>query len=205
MNRERQLSGVNSYTRELGFNPVDILTATLADPPSTGSTAAWLDLCCGTGRALIQAADQLAHLGLAERANLMGVDLLDAFDPAPAVPSLQLVCAPVLAWTPARSFDLVTCVHGLHYLGDKLTMLTRAARWLTVTGRLVADLDLAASASPTGGRPADAWPHGYVRPASATTPAATASVAPAGSTSTCPTPTSALTTAPARTTPVNQR
>ncbi|WP_405111703.1 hypothetical protein OG559_02090 [Micromonospora sp. NBC_01405] len=29
MNRERQLSGVNSYTRELGFNPLDVLAAGL--------------------------------------------------------------------------------------------------------------------------------------------------------------------------------
>jgi hypothetical protein len=35
-------------------------------------------------------------------------------------------------------------VHGLHYIGDKLVLLTRAASWLTATGRLVADLDLAA-------------------------------------------------------------
>lgn len=33
-------------------------------------------------------------------------------------------------------------MHGLHYVGDKLTVLARAVRWLTPTGRLVADLDL---------------------------------------------------------------
>ena len=27
MNRERQLDGVNSYARELGFNPLDVITA----------------------------------------------------------------------------------------------------------------------------------------------------------------------------------
>jgi hypothetical protein len=26
-------------------------------------------------------------------------------------------------------------VHGLHYVGDKLEVLTRAASWLTITGR----------------------------------------------------------------------
>ena len=52
--------------------------------------------------------------------------------------------APVAAWEPARSFDLITCVHGLHYIGDKLGLLTRAAGWLTPAGRLAADLDLSA-------------------------------------------------------------
>jgi hypothetical protein len=56
-------------------------------------------------------------------------------------------------WTPHRSFDLITCVHGLHYVGDKLALLTRAASWLTNNGRLVADLDLANIRLPDG-RPA---------------------------------------------------
>lgn len=153
MNRERQLAGVNSYTRELGFNPADALTAILGDPRQAGATVAWLDLCCGTGRALIQAAGRLAQTVLTGRVELVGVDLVDAFDPKPAVPGLELVCAPISAWTPIRSFELITCVHGLHYLGDKLTTLTRAASWLTPTGRLIADLDLSSIRLPDA-RPA---------------------------------------------------
>lgn len=143
---QRQLAGVNSYTRELGFNPVDVLTARLADSDQDGRTHAravgWLDLCCGTGRALIQAAEQLDRVGLAQHAVLVGVDLVDAFDPVAPGSGVQLICAPVDTWTATRRFDLITCVHGLHYVGDKLAVLTRAARWLTGTGRLVADLDL---------------------------------------------------------------
>ena len=44
-------------------------------------------------------------------------------------------------------------MHGLHYVGDKLTVLTQAAQWLTVTGLLVADLDLSSVRLPDG-RPA---------------------------------------------------
>jgi SAM-dependent methyltransferase len=154
MNRERQLAGVNSYTRELGFNPVDVLMTVVPSNPQHGGTpVGWLDLCCGTGRALIQAADQLARDGLADRADLVGVDLVDAFDPAAALPGLNLICASVLTWTPVRSFDLITCVHGLHYLGDKLAVLIRTASWLTPTGRLVADMDLSSIRLPDG-RPA---------------------------------------------------
>jgi SAM-dependent methyltransferase len=143
MNRERQLAGVNSYTRELGFNPLEIITTRLAGSGPGAGTAGWLDLCCGTGRAVIQAAWQLRQAGLASRAALVGVDLADAFDCAPwTAAGLELVCAPVATWTPDRAFDLITCVHGLHYIGDKLALLARAAGWLTVTGRLVADLDL---------------------------------------------------------------
>ncbi|MGK5444479.1 class I SAM-dependent methyltransferase [Micromonospora sp. URMC 105] len=151
MNRERQLAGVNSYARELGFNPVDVLTDRLA---GAAATAGWLDLCCGTGRALIQAAGQLRRMGLAERTALVGVDLVDAFDPAPTRPAnLRLVCASVATWAPARPFDLITCLHGLHYVGDKLAVLARAADWLTPEGRFVADLDLS-SIRLADGRPA---------------------------------------------------
>jgi hypothetical protein len=62
MSRERQLAGVDSYARELGFNPIDVLAAGLTGTgyaTSASVTAAGLDLCCGTGRALIQAAREL--------------------------------------------------------------------------------------------------------------------------------------------------
>jgi hypothetical protein len=62
MNRERGLDGVNSYARDLGFHPLKVL-------PPNGS---WLDLCCGRGNALIEAAQR-------RTGNLVGVDLVDFF------------------------------------------------------------------------------------------------------------------------------
>ncbi|WP_231954568.1 class I SAM-dependent methyltransferase [Actinoplanes derwentensis] len=124
MNRERQLTGVNSYAKELGFDPLTRLT----EPGS-----AWLDLCCGSGRALTQAAARRADV------TLVGVDLVAP----PATTGVRFVEAPVGDWTPDRAFDLITCVHGLHYIGDKLGVLTRVLKWLTPTGTFVADLDLA--------------------------------------------------------------
>jgi hypothetical protein len=53
----------------------------------------------------------------------------------------------------ARGFDLITCVHGLHYVGDKLGLLARVAEWLTDDGLFVADHD-AASVRADGDRPA---------------------------------------------------
>ncbi|GIE82248.1 methyltransferase [Actinoplanes philippinensis] len=131
MNRERQLHGVNSYAKVLGFDPL------------TRAGTAWLDLCCGSGRALIQAA------GHTEDVTLVGVDLVDAFRPAP--PGVTLIAAPLETWSPSRAFDLITCVHGLPYVGDKLGVLRRVLTWLTPAGTFVADLDLA-SIQPGGRR-----------------------------------------------------
>ena len=143
MNRERQLSGVNSYARELGFDPMDVLAARL-DQLGPAGRVSWLDLCCGSGRALLQAGEQARRTATSERVALVGVDLVDMFAPRPPGSTVTLCCAALETWTPSGSFDLITCVHGLHYVGDKLAVLVRAAGWLTAGGRLVADLDLAA-------------------------------------------------------------
>jgi hypothetical protein len=74
----------------------------------------------------------------------VGVDLVGMFlraDPGPACP--VLVEASLTSWRPDRSFDLITCVHGLHYVGDKLGLIARAASWLAEDGMFAASLDLA--------------------------------------------------------------
>lgn len=113
VNRERRLVGVNSYERELGFDPV------------TRAGEAWLDL----------------------------VDHFDHFDPGSGV---ELLVGSVHDHEPSASFDLITCIHGLHYVGDKLGALTRASTWLRPGGLLVATLDLATLVTADGaplGRP----------------------------------------------------
>ncbi len=129
MNRER---GLASYSRELG---IDL---------ALRAGARWVDLCCGSGKALAEAAR--------EDVTLIGVDLVDHH--VPARPGLSFVVAPVDQWKPDAPVDLVTCVHGLHYVGDKLGLLVRAASWLAPGGRLVANFDVAgvrrADGSPLG-------------------------------------------------------
>jgi SAM-dependent methyltransferase len=136
MNRERNLRGSNGYVRDLGFDPLAFLKKRTA-----AGKAAWLDLCCGTGRALIQAAEIIK---VEQRPiDLVGVDLVGRFDPAPPdLSRLRLVVASLSIWRPDRAFDLITCVHGLHYIGDKLGLIARAASWLTEDGLFVASLDL---------------------------------------------------------------
>ncbi|GAA4228944.1 class I SAM-dependent methyltransferase [Actinomadura meridiana] len=135
MNRERTLA---SYQRELGI-----------DIPTQVGPGSWLDLCCGSARALFEAAPTLPTT-----AKIVGVDLVDFFTPAPHPPSLRLVTASITAWQPDTPSDLITCVHGLHYIGDKLAALTRAASWLTKDGLLIANFD------PQSVRLPDGTPHG---------------------------------------------
>ena len=132
MNRERGLSGANSYAKDLGFEPLAWL--------QTRRPARWLDLCCGSGRALIEAAGQCQGEGI----EIVGVDLVALFAPGgDDFPSLCLIESPVGECPLNGLFDLITCVHGLHYLGDKLGILAKYAALLAETGRLVGHLDLA--------------------------------------------------------------
>jgi SAM-dependent methyltransferase len=138
MNRDRRLVGSNGCARELGVDPLTILRAQLARATYRVS---WLDLCCGSGRALVEALDVLRRQGLADRVHIVGVDLVDDFW-GPPPPSLSLVTASVVSWSPEQRFDLVTCVHGLHYVGDKLGVISRAASWLRADGFFVANFDV---------------------------------------------------------------
>jgi SAM-dependent methyltransferase len=137
MNRERNLLGSNGYDQELGFDPLMYLKGKIViDHP-----VAWLDLCCGTGRALIEAAANIQRERL--DVEIIGVDLAGMFDRHdPAHTGLRLIEASLSTWRPDLSFDLITCVHGLHYLGDKLGLIARAASWLVEDGLFVANLDL---------------------------------------------------------------
>ncbi|MGW3412323.1 class I SAM-dependent methyltransferase [Streptomyces sp. NPDC000888] len=139
MNRERVLVGVNSYTRELGFTPTEFLNS-----DDHGPAPSWLDLCSGEGLALREAAQRLP------RASITGVDLVGPLLRTALPEGLELITADLGRWSPQRRYDLVTCVHGLHYIGDRLALLERAATWLTGTGLLVAHFDLSTLRRPDG-------------------------------------------------------
>jgi hypothetical protein len=67
MNREWSLLGSNGYDRELGFNPLDFFK----ERATADDTVARLDICCGTGRALIQGAE-IVHRPKGEPSTLWG-------------------------------------------------------------------------------------------------------------------------------------
>lgn len=134
MNRERDLLGSNGYDRELRFNPLDFVRNV-----AVRRTVRWLDLCCGSAKALIDAAIVVD----AERlpVEIVGVDLVDMFRPSDS-PCLSLVQASLSDWAPTQQVDLITCVHGLHYIGDKLRLISNAAMWLSTEGLFAANLDM---------------------------------------------------------------
>jgi SAM-dependent methyltransferase len=148
MNRERNLTGSNGYSRELGFDPL----AFLRERTSPARPVAWLDLCCGTGQALIEASRIAGAEGTPIA--IVGVDLVGIFHRRdPDSQHLRLVEASLSTWSPEGHLDLITCVHGLHYIGDKLRLIARAASWLADDGLFVANIDLG-NLRFAGGRPA---------------------------------------------------
>jgi len=135
MNRERNLVGTNGYDTEIRCCPLTFLQ----EAAERNGSARWLDLCCGSGQALIEAAGQIESESL--RIEITGIDLVGMFPPA-NYSCLTLIEASLNTWQPEGRFDLVTCIHGLHYIGDKLGLICRAASWLTDEGKFVAHLDL---------------------------------------------------------------
>ena len=139
MNRERNASGINSYEKELRFQPEQYLRRHLGQ----FGHVKWLDVCCGEGKALLQSAIFLADNDLQHRATLRGIDLIDGFSPIPSgVTCLQWQVGSIVNWTPVEHYDLITCVHGLHYVGDKLQVIRKACQALTENGIFLAHLDL---------------------------------------------------------------
>jgi len=136
MNRGRGLSGVNSYERDLRVSLTDFLAARVREH----GHALWYDACCGQGRALMEAAIQFQATDWGRAVQIVGVDLVDMFMPDQA-PGVTLIAADVAAYRLDRPADLLTCVHGLHYLGDKLGFLEAAYAMLAPGGLLLAHLD----------------------------------------------------------------
>ncbi len=138
MNRERELRGSNGYEVELGFDPLQWLQKR----SSKQRPVRWLDLCCGSGKALIQAATIIVDAAEdRESIQITGIDLVGMFLPNNSG-CLQLLQCSVFDCVPTERFDLVTCVHGLHYLGDKLRAIGLAASWLMNDGLFVANLEV---------------------------------------------------------------
>jgi SAM-dependent methyltransferase len=138
MNRERQLLGSNSYERELGLSPLSFLRTVSPAVPLW-----WIDLCCGSGRALIEAAAEVAGNSDSSCFRIEGIDLAGLFNQNPLPDILTLREQGLESWEPIGPYALVTCVHGLHYVGDKLAAITKAVAGLQPGGQFVANLDLA--------------------------------------------------------------
>jgi SAM-dependent methyltransferase len=143
MNRSRGCAGSNSYQKDLSIDVIEFLQQKLVNNDSVE----WLDICCGEGRALIETATFFANRDAGENSSnnlrITGIDLAGMFREFPAdLARLQFLEMPIEEFKPLQEFDLITCVHGLHYLGDKLSVIQNAASWLKKDGIFLANLEL---------------------------------------------------------------
>lgn len=139
MNRKRKATGVNSYENDLRFNPESYLSNRLGQQQHVK----WLDLCCGEGNALLQFAGVAAEKCFQDRVTLVGVDLVEQFQAIPSsVHCLRFETCSLVDHTDDEVYDLITCVHGLHYVGDKLSALSAALKQLDDNGLMIANLDI---------------------------------------------------------------
>lgn len=138
MNRERGLLGVNSYEKDLKLNILSLLET----KSQQKENVYWLDICCGRGKALVEAADSLQKKGITN-VKIEGWDVAGVFvNGHTSFPTLQLVTDTITNWQPTYHYDLVTCVHGLHYIGDKLGVIQKCMSHLTPEGMFTGNLDL---------------------------------------------------------------
>ena len=106
-------------------------------------SASWLDICCGKGNALIQTAEYLSQKGLLIKTKLQGIDLLDFFAPKHSYTNnIEFFIGSMVDWKPDSTYDLITCSHGLHYIGDKLHVIEAAIGALNTHGLFIANMDL---------------------------------------------------------------
>lgn len=139
MNRKRNASGINSYEKELNFKPEVYLDLRLEQK----GHVKWLDLCCGEGNALIQYAHKAAGKAYQEHVTLLGIDLTDQFQPiSPIVNCLRFEVGSLVNWSNNDQYDLITCIHGLHYIGDKLKVLFSSLKAIADQGLFMANLDM---------------------------------------------------------------
>lgn len=139
MNRERGITGVNSYSKELSLNIIEYIHNKL----KVQNTFDWLDICCGSGKALIETAQYLQRNNLQNKVKIYGIDLVDMFLCKPnGLSCLDLIAINIVDFYPNKQFDFITCVHGLHYIGDKLKLLEKLVDWLNEQGLFLANIDM---------------------------------------------------------------
>ena len=138
MNRKRIAFGINSYEKEIKLNPIKYLISKYKD-----RKLSWLDLCCGEGNALIQSAKFLRENNYENKIDLEGIDLVSYFaDYSGYEDIMKLAPMNLENWTPSTKYDLVTIVHGLHYIGDKIGLLEKISKSLKKEGIFLGNFSL---------------------------------------------------------------
>ena len=136
MNRERIAIGINSYEQDIKLNPINFLLERKKQ-----DYIQWTDLCCGRGNALIQASKYFEDTPLATKLSLIGIDLVDFFS-SHQTNILTLNQLSIREWQPDKKSDLISIVHGLHYIGDKLGILLKVIAAIKEDGVFIGNIDL---------------------------------------------------------------
>lgn len=139
MNRERKAFGSNSYSKDLQFDILDYVLSCLKEKQEF----LWLDICCGQGNALIQIAEELVSQNLdTDLIDLTGIDLIPFFYKSNIDYSfLNFLNMSIFNYNTDKKFDLISCVHGMHYMGDKLKLIEMTASMLKESGLFIANFD----------------------------------------------------------------
>lgn len=138
MNRKRKATGINSYEKDIQFHPISFLVDRIQQ-----ENIRWLDLCCGEGNALIETARYFQTKQKKLPIQLTGIDLVNHFgDMSGLHQQLTLQSLNLSEWIPQKKYDLITCVHGLHYIGDKLGLILKAITALKSDGLFIGNLDI---------------------------------------------------------------
>lgn len=126
------------YSTDPDDHPRSLLTQLTLRHVTTRSPGSALDVGCGEGADAIR----LARLGWqvdAIDASPIGVQKTRAFAEEAGV-SLEVHCAKVDEFEPARSYDLVICNGVLHYIEDKEHVLGLMEKWTAPGGAHVISL-----------------------------------------------------------------
>jgi len=138
MNRERNAIGINSYHKEFKIDIYNYLNTI------KNEEVAWLDLCCGNGNAIIQIAEKLSNDKFNKKIKLKGIDLIETFNEKHKQFNFtEFEVNSLLNMNSTEKFDLITCFHGLSYIGDKLKVITLINDKLTEKGFFIGNLDMA--------------------------------------------------------------
>ena len=138
MNRQRKATGINSYADEIGINVIDFLK----ERKGKEKVVRWLDICCGEGNSILEVCKQLPDLIQVGQLEIVGIDLVDFFNVQLKEEEVRLIVGDVIEYFPEHQYDLITCVHGLHYVGNKLKLIAKSLNNLCPGGNFYANMEL---------------------------------------------------------------
>lgn len=88
---------------------------------------------------MLQTAQYFKNRNRQQAIELNGIDLIENSN---SNSDVVFYVMPFSSFRSAIKYDLITCVHGLHYVGNKLAAIEKAISLLKVNGLFVANLDL---------------------------------------------------------------